>query len=372
MLALGLLVMFASWGVAGDAKDELNFCCLSVQGSSLSATVAEDLELRLKGEPDDLAARILLTGYYTGGLSNPPVETLDSILRAEQPRSTEAPGARLQRHLLWIIHRSPESEAAAYLPSLLHISDPSVFRECRTAWLEQTKRHSRDARVLAHAAKFLQYSSDDYDLTVRLLLGARQVDPGNPDWALQLAGVYGIQMRCLARDSAEHRRIAVLSVEQLAAALALDHDPESRFHMLPEAAGISLEADHPDSASRYACEALAMTSAMGANWYLPIGVHRAWTVLGGIALAGGRLDEAEADLLASSRVTHNSSSSWYGPNLILASLLYPRGGRKVVTQFLDRCLEWPLPPNDRDQLKALSALVQSDRSPDFGSCLTYD
>ncbi|MEK7474404.1 MAG: hypothetical protein AAB152_02115 [Candidatus Coatesbacteria bacterium] len=367
----GLLTACVSWSFAGEAKENPNYCCLSAQGSSLSATAAEDLEKTVTGDPKDLASRILLIGYYSSHLSKPEDETLASILNGPKAARGKTARARLSDHMLWIIRHEPASEAAANLPSFDPDGESSLYRECKDEWLRQTNRHAKDSAVFAHAAKFLHLHDEDRDLAVALMRTARRLDPSRAAWALQLADIFGLQMRCMETTSAYRTELAGRAERELADALALDADDESRLHTLPDAAGAALEAGHPATASTYACEALAMAGKMKDNWYLPIALHKAWTVMGGIALAAGRTGEAAPCLLSSARITHNESSSWFDPDLVLAAALLARGERRAVMGFIELCLKWPLSEYESGQLKDLDALITGGRAPDFGTCLSY-
>jgi len=371
LVLTALAAVGAPPGFCAEAKDEPNYCCLSVQGSSLSATAVAELEKTVAADPKDLAGRILLTGYYSSQLSRPDEETLDSILQGEKPSGKSSTRDRLREHMLWIIRHQPGSEAAAYLPSTLADQEPALYEACKAEWLKQTKRRPKEAAVFAHAAKFVKYSDNDSGLAIQLMGTARRLEPACAAWAVQLADIYELQMRCLPRGSATRMEMSGHCQEELSAALAADPDGESRFHTLPDAAGAALEAGHPATASAYACEALAMTGKMKDNWYLPIALHKAWTVLGGVALAAGRTEEAKTCLLASGRITHNDQSSWFGPNLALASDLSLRGERKAVVRFLDLCMKWDSNNVETGQLKDHRALLNGDRAPDFGLCLSY-
>src|SRR5437667_2113322 len=67
---------------------------LAQQGSSLSAAAAQELEAQLEKNPEDLAARAKLLGYYW--------------YQWMRPGEVVAKAAR-RRHILWLIEHHPES-----------------------------------------------------------------------------------------------------------------------------------------------------------------------------------------------------------------------------------------------------------------------
>lgn len=108
------------------------------QGAKLTAVEAQAVEDSLRTNPEDLAARGKLIAHYFVG----------------QDREAWS------RHVFWLIEHHPESPIAGFNfasisapPSLLN--DQADYKRAKDLWLEQTRRHPEDPRVLANAARVL-------------------------------------------------------------------------------------------------------------------------------------------------------------------------------------------------------------------------
>ncbi len=146
---------------------------LIADGSNLSAAEAQQSELHLLSDPENIAARARLISYY---VSNQIVEPL-------------------RQHVFWLIERRPESEITVFY-SRQHISanrnlaqSELDYEHAKALWLQQVTAHPNDARVLGNAASFM--NERDLFAVEDLLKRARGVDPSNPEWAQRLAFVFG-------------------------------------------------------------------------------------------------------------------------------------------------------------------------------------
>lgn len=103
------------------------------------------------------------------------------------------------------------------------------------------------------------------------------------------------------------------------------------------------------------------------------GLHASNTVLGLIALDKGRIDEANAHLLASGKLTNGSPTlETFGPAMMLAKRLLDKGQRETVLQYLNLCSAfWT---HDQGNLAKWKSAINSGGTPDFGVKLTtgYD
>ena len=175
------------------------------QGRTLTPAAAQQIEASLIASLHDLHARARLLGYYS--------------LRAGQDPASRL--ARL-RQVEWLIENEPatlllRNPAARLQPS--DFADPySSYRESlRTAWKKQADQRPDDALVIENAWESLggvefgffngaSASSADYlggRTPAEYLKRLRVLEPGDPEWALDLAGIYGF---ALTRASAPGAR----------------------------------------------------------------------------------------------------------------------------------------------------------------------
>jgi TonB family protein len=150
----------------------LTLCAYPVD--RLDSATPEALEKSLQANPEDLASREILLGFYY----------LHPDDAARQSRL---------RHIAWLIDHHPDSPllygAAAALTSddfkPPHEADLAALV---TAWQGQAEKHSDDVRVLENAVRGLRQV--EFALTVKCLQRLRQVEPTNPRWVILLASTY--------------------------------------------------------------------------------------------------------------------------------------------------------------------------------------
>src|SRR5262245_50600157 len=154
---------------------------LAREGYRLSAKDAENLEAWLKANPEDLATRAKLLGFY--------------FRAAPGTLGREAAIEARRRHILWLIEHHPESEAAALSEATIDraghgLADAPGYGQASELWIAQAKRHAQNAKVVGQAARFFQVA--DKGRAVALLLQGKQIEPGNPEWSARLGYVYAI------------------------------------------------------------------------------------------------------------------------------------------------------------------------------------
>ena len=153
---------------------------LAREGRSLSVAQVNDLETRLTANPEDLAARTRLLGYY--------------FASAQRAMGADATRAARRRHIVWIIEHHPEADVTTLSemtidPAGHPLADPEGYAEVKTRWLEQIDRRKDDASVLLHAARFFRLP--DRALAIDLLKQAVRLSPTDATGA-ELGYVYAI------------------------------------------------------------------------------------------------------------------------------------------------------------------------------------
>jgi hypothetical protein len=166
---------------AAQDLDPATYARLAREGYALSRVQAAALDTRLAANPEDLAARAKLLGFYFRG----------------GPRLIGYPAAIEARakHILWLIDHHPDSAIFELSETTIDreghsLADPAGYERAAAAWIEQARRHDRNVAVLGHAARFFQLS--DKGRAIALLQQARDVEPGNPQGSAQIGYVSGL------------------------------------------------------------------------------------------------------------------------------------------------------------------------------------
>ena len=214
----------------------------AARGRGLSATEAAALEERLAANPQDLTARAQLVGYYHGN-------------RRASPR-------RHAEHVLWFIRNLPEAEVLGSAPArITPMFHPDGYLEAKRAWERLVRKEPDNVSILRHAANF--HDAVEASLAAGLLAQAEALEPSNPEWARELAGLEWREARRFpeGRDpagaaralvhferahdlSGAAGRIGLLPDLALAAYAAGEHD-KARTHAL---AMLEVAPDVPDRA----------------------------------------------------------------------------------------------------------------------------
>jgi hypothetical protein len=153
---------------------------LMEQGANLGPGAAQDLEAQIEKNPEDLAARTKLLGYY--------------YYQWMQPGEAAARAAR-RKHILWLIECHPDSPIlnlaeAAIEESGNSLADPEGYKKARQLWLSQMDARKGDAALLGNLAKFFQMT--DKNLAESALLQAKAIQPNNYEWDWRLGYLYGM------------------------------------------------------------------------------------------------------------------------------------------------------------------------------------
>jgi hypothetical protein len=153
---------------------------LMQEGSNLGPGAAQELEAEIDKNPEDLAARTKLIGYY--------------YYQWMQPGEEGAKAGR-RKHILWLIEHHPDSPILSLAEVPIEefgnsLADPEGYKQARQLWLAQREARKTDAFTLLNLAKFFQMS--DKNLAESALLQAKALQPQNAQWDWQLGYLYGM------------------------------------------------------------------------------------------------------------------------------------------------------------------------------------
>jgi hypothetical protein len=142
-----------------------------------------------------------------------------------------------------------------------------------------------------------------------------------------------------------------------------------RFYALGDAAKESFNAGKTNDALAYAKELQSLTAQNKGDWNYGNAIQDAHLVLGRVALAEGRTDEAKKHLLDSARSEGSPQMNSFGPNMSLAKDLLARGEKEVVLEYFELCRKfWEM---GGDNLDRWTILIEGGGIPDFGANLVY-
>lgn len=179
-LALPLLLNLPLWGFQARQLTFFQPQQLMEQGSNLGRGAAQELEAQLEKNPEDLAARAKLIGYY--------------YYQWMQP-GEEATKAARRKHILWLIEHHPDSPILNLAEVAIEdtgnsLADPEGFKQARQLWVSQMEARKTDVAMLGNLAKFFQMT--DKNLAESALLQAKAAQPQNAQWDWQLGYLYGM------------------------------------------------------------------------------------------------------------------------------------------------------------------------------------
>jgi TonB family protein len=130
-----------------------------VAGGQLTAAQVEEIEARLRRDPEDLEARGKVISYYfQKGIRQPRLD-----------------------HIFWLIEHHPEAEitlpySMGISPGKTSLNDEADHKHAQTLWREQTRRRAEDRQVLANAADFLSSNGSDLELAIDLYKRSQRGD----------------------------------------------------------------------------------------------------------------------------------------------------------------------------------------------------
>jgi hypothetical protein len=323
----------AALGALGILPDSVRAILLLYSGKNLSRSKADEFEIGIRKEPDNVDTRLNLIGYYTWNGRTP------------------ADRLRLREHVLWVVENHPEHPATAE-PSLRDLpDDPEGNTEIRALWDRTLQSRGDDTAVLKNAQKF--FFGKDPAAADRLIHVLSEREPENPQWAIELAQLYrmfGIPGQYIA-DPAER------AMEAYKRVLALTRKSAAREALAGDMAAAAFKIGDYPAAARLAKVYLTSTDR-GA-------VQRANTLLGRVALVSDDIAGGRQYLLDSAGPEAARDVSVSGPTMVLAKELLEKGERDVVIEYLENCkLLWP---RGEPTLQNWIAEIKRGRTPNFGS-----
>jgi tetratricopeptide (TPR) repeat protein len=180
LLAIGLATLQVETA-QGQQSRPPTYASIAREGYRLTKVEAEALETALASNPDDLATRAKLLGFYFRGAV--PLYGPETTIAARR------------RHILWLIEHHPGSEVSqlseATIDAAGHaLADRDGYAEAAKLWTQQAQRSGNDAAVLGNAARFFQLS--DKEQAAALLKGAQRAAPQDAQWSGRLGYLYAI------------------------------------------------------------------------------------------------------------------------------------------------------------------------------------
>lgn len=340
-----LVIPLLCWHAAAiSAKAQsVDLPMLMMQGGNLTADQAAALERELQKNPDDLDIRCKVLAYY--------------IFNTRR-RSPEGRAARA-KHILWIIEHHPEARIARFPDASSDaFRDRTNYGKAKELWLKQVEKNPTNPAILGNAGVF--FLMRDRARAEELLSKAQDLEPENSEWAQHLGHLYSLNTY---RSGTGVARKALKAFEQ-----ALKHmSPDKRYYLLVDLAKAAFTAGELEKARKYASELLDRAVEQRPIGNYGNAVHHGNLILGRVALAEGKVEEAETYLLRAGKTPGSPTLNSFGPKMQLALELLQQGRKKAVIEYLKLCGKfWK-----RYEIDDWIAEIEKDLIPGFGGNLRY-
>jgi|SRR5262245_39621129 len=178
--AIALATLPVEWAGAQQSPPP-PYASIAREGYRLTKAQVETLETALAGNPDDLATRTKLLGFYFRGAIN--------------LYGREGTIAARRRHILWLIEHHPGSEVvglseASIDPAGHSLADKDGYEQAATLWTLKAQLAGSNTAVLGNAARF--YRLSDKERSAALLKQAQQAAPNDAEWSNHLGYLYAL------------------------------------------------------------------------------------------------------------------------------------------------------------------------------------
>jgi hypothetical protein len=274
----------------------------SIQGFRMDPPTAAQAEQHLAANPDDLALRAKLLGYYFR-------------------HSRDAVVAR-RAHVIWMITNHPDSAFTASPEcGIQPVFDPEGYVAGVQAWETVQKASPDNAQIRIGFANFLMFS--DRKRAIALIRQGLAATPD--DQVLSEALVSHLR---LSDDPDDQRQVFTLQRDLLAKSPA-----NERYYRLGQAAEAAYLAHEFDLACQWAAEWIDIT-AKEASWNTGNAIHNGHQILGLVALDRGNTPLALSELAAAATSHGSPQLDSFGPDFRLAQALLAKGHRAEVADYL--------------------------------------
>ena len=336
LLAIAVVILACMY----SATTATNVHELAMSGRQLSAEKVQSLEKQVERDPQDITSRTKLLGYYFG-------------------KSYQDPSARKakQKHVLWLIVNSPESEVLGTpYGELDGILDSEAYVQGKKAWLAHLKKQPNSLKVLEHSADFFRQS--DRELSQKSLEKARSLDMDNPKWPNALGHLYSLDL--IRKSSLKAKTdTAAKALEQFEIAYKLSTGEDKKL-LHQNLAKMAFAAGKLEKAQEYAEKMLSQNSP---GWNYGNNIHHGNIILGRIALKRNDIEKAKEHLIKAGQTPGSPQLNSFGPSMGLAKDLLEKGEKDVVLRYFALCSKfWAM---KQDRLDKWTALVKAGMTPDF-------
>jgi hypothetical protein len=309
------------------------------EGKSLGEREANQLEIELKSNPDDIGTRILLLGYC----------------EAHRKQSF----SNYLSHIGWIIRNHPDGEIAG-LVITCKLSDRNMpgYQQIKHIWSE-TLASGASAKAHLNAIRFF-VSNKDFDAAFECLPTVANIEVKQTDY-LVLADVYELLSRYSSSTCTQSKESLLNSAILWTQKAVRQGGGSSQCFDYIQLTRLLFANEHISLAKEAATTLLAKASLHpDESGYA---VHIANIMLGKIALAEGLPTVAAKYLLASTQVSNSDQLALAGPDLSLAQELLEFGDNVTVVKFISDCQQLGLCDERRATLDRWYQAIAEGRMP---------
>lgn len=318
----------------------MDYITEALAGSQLAPQAVQELEQRLKAQPDAIDIRATLVGYYFSSR----FEIRDH-------------SKNFRDHIHWLIKNRPEEPfiGSPYGQLISGVEGAEAYAEGKRLWLENVEKNPSNLVILEHAASYLFL--EDRDLAETYLKRCRDLDPENPHWSGLLAQLYELpkpkketvdkgKNKKPKKQKPGDKKNQFIDAETLERARAAFAERERAFSLATtESTVLYTLTDLPQSAVNcgeiekaklYADRLLDLVDQHLANRNYSNSIYEAHTALGRIALLEGNIERAKEHLLKSVSVIGSPQLNSFGPDMVLAQELLNAGEKEIIYEFFFR------------------------------------
>jgi len=345
---------------------------------------AEEWEKQVKANPEDLATRDKLVGYYSDLFLNLLLK--NPLPEGEDKKRLEEAADKGLAQAIWIVQRVPDKLPPQTQTEVGFFFNPAIDYQSRMAsykalWLKEVQEHPGNAAVIKNAMD--PFFSVDPDLVDSLIKQGRAIAPQDPDWDRsqkinkdsrkakeereaemkkardEIAVTIQKDTEEAAAQAGKRARELRDRYESAEAKLAGVKDAETRFAWLPDAAKAAWAVGEDAKAQAYAEEMLREAPQYQSTWAYGNAIYTGHDILGRIALKHGETEEAKRELLAAGTTPGSPQLDTFGPDLTLAGELVKAGEERAVLRFLDAIAKfWK---SERDNISGWKERIEQGR-----------
>jgi len=321
-----------------------------LEGWDLSNEEIKKYKKEIGDDPQKVSSRLVLLGYYR-----------KKLLETESKESEKT----YQEHLVYLIQHF--SENGIFSSPLFELQpefafDENIYNYVKPLWLKCIKDNPDNYKIFENAATF--FLPFDKNLTEKLLLKAKELEPDNTSVVENLSRVYDLDKDTKNNESRRKNIIKSLAQLELALNEVSISDRNQKILNFVRIIETALLANMLDEVSKYSNILLKVIREYHKEG-APDGdvIHDVNIVLGQMAFQLGNIEQAKIHLVDAGKTPGSPKLDSFGPDTTLAEKLLSIGELDTVINYLELCKKfWEINP---DKLDKWIDLIKNGKIPEL-------